>query len=51
MNKKLINTEIPKLISQIENLTKSLENISNTLENMYSLFLEIKEKENERPRR
>ena len=53
MDNKLINTEISKLIKQLENLGKLLESINITLEDMHLLFLKNKEKDkrNERPRR
>ena len=48
MGKKLITSDIPKLITNIEKLGVVLEKINVTLEDMYDILLEFKNNQNER---
>jgi hypothetical protein len=48
MGKKLITSDIPKLISNIEKLGAVLEKINVTLDDMYDILLEFKNNQNER---
>ena len=48
MGKKLITSDIPKLITNIEKLGGILEKINVTLEEMYDIILEFKSKQDER---
>ena len=48
MGKKLITSDIPKLINNIEKLGGILEKINVTLEEMYDIILEFKSKQDER---
>jgi hypothetical protein len=48
MGKKLITSDIPKLINNIEKLGGVLEKINVTLEEMYDIILEFKSKQDER---
>jgi hypothetical protein len=48
MGKKLITSDIPKLISNIEKLGVVLEKINVTLDDMYDILLEFKNNQNER---
>ena len=45
MGKKLITSDIPKLINNIEKLGCVLEKINVTLEEMFDILLEFKSKE------
>jgi hypothetical protein len=45
MGKKLITSDIPKLITNIEKLGVVLEKINVTLEEMFDILLEFKSKE------
>jgi hypothetical protein len=45
MGKKLITSDIPKLINNIEKLGGVLEKINVTLEEMFDILLEFKSKE------
>lgn len=45
MGKKLITSDIPKLISNIEKLGVVLEKINVTLDDMYDILLEFKTKQ------
>jgi hypothetical protein len=42
MGKKLITSDIPKLVNNIEKLGGILEKINGTLEEMYDIILEFK---------
>jgi hypothetical protein len=48
MGKKLITSDIPNLINNIEKLGGILEKINVTLEEMYDIILEFKSKQDER---
>lgn len=48
MGKKLITSDIPKLINNIEKLGGILEKINVTLEEMYDIILEFKSNQDER---
>jgi ATP-dependent Zn protease len=48
MGKKLITSDIPRLITNIEKLGGILEKINVTLEDMYDILLEFKTNQNER---
>jgi len=48
MGKKLITSDIPKLITNIEKLGVVLEKINVTLEDMYDILLEFKNNQDER---
>lgn len=47
MGKKLITSDIPRLIDNIEKLGKTLEKINDILDEMHTLFLILKEKQDE----
>lgn len=48
MGKKLITSDIPKLVNNIEKLGGILEKINVTLEEMYDIILEFKSNQDER---
>lgn len=48
MGKKLITSDIPKLITNIEKLGVVLEKINVTLDDMYDILLEFKNNQDER---